>query len=172
MLFVFFFVFPVVMAILTILFAHSILWRIEFILRWKLYNRYIIFVLFFFGCFAFRFFAFRFFAQLKSPIIHIYPMNFTTNRANPKVPPTANDPNPQIIPGLPPNIQISMPNNRPIDPEIINKVRSLASQGTTTSTTTGTVRPVNPLRSRSGLWFRDILGRASPSECGSCEGTK
>ena len=95
-------------------------------------------------------------------------MNFTSIRNNPKIPPTANDPNPKIVQGLPPNIQISMPNNRPIDPEILNKVRSLASQ----TTTTAPGQPANPLRSRSGLWFRDILGRASPSECGSCEGKK
>ena len=95
-------------------------------------------------------------------------MNFSTNRINPKMPETANDPNPTIINGLPPNIQISMPNNRPIDPEVLNKVRNLTSASSGFYPAT----PSNPLRNRSGLWFRDILGRASPSECSPCDKTK
>ena len=101
-------------------------------------------------------------------------MNFTTNRMNPKIPTNSIAPA-TTFSGPTPAFQISMPNNKPIDPNVLNQIRELSNANSipTTSGTPG-VRPnnPNPFRARSGLWFRDILGRASPSDCNTCEGAK
>jgi len=84
------------------------------------------------------------------------------------MPETANDLNPKIVDQMA-SLQISMPNNRPIDPNVLTKIRELATNPSATEISTQT-RP-NPLRAKSGLWFRDIIGRASPTKCISCNDT-
>lgn len=109
-------------------------------------------------------------------IPYSYSMNFTTNRINPKIPDKPIAPT-TTFSGQIPAFQISMPNNRPIDPHVLNQIREL-SNANSIPTTSGNYTPgvgpnnPNPFRARSGLWFRDILGRASPSDCETCEGAK
>lgn len=93
-------------------------------------------------------------------------MNYTANRTNYKIPPpplyeTKKNPDP-------PTLSVAMPNNRPLDPTVLGKIRELE----TFQTPPPVYVPPNPFRKNSGLLFRDILGRASPANCKSCDGAK
>ena len=99
-------------------------------------------------------------------------MNYTVNRTNYKIPSpplheTKKTPDPPS-PVFPPSLSIAMPNNRPLDPNVLGKIRELE----TFQTPPPVYVPPNPFRKNSGLLFRDILGRASPANCKSCDGAK
>jgi hypothetical protein len=94
-------------------------------------------------------------------------MNYTSNQAgNFKTPLSTNDLNPTMINHSAANIQ--MTNNRKIDPEILNRIRELAPLENTAPN-----QPPNPLRAKTGMMFRDILGRADNNRsCSSCGNKK
>lgn len=81
-----------------------------------------------------------------------------------KTPLSTNDLNPTFV-----NHSTDTTNNRKIDPAVLNRIRDL-SQGTESTTTVSTnMRPANPFRAKTGLMFRDILGRTDNTRsCSSC----
>lgn len=95
-------------------------------------------------------------------------MNYTpTLTPNYKIPLSTNDLKPTHIPNTAANIQ--MTNNRKIDPAVLNRIRedSLIVDGTPSAP------PKNPFRAKTGLLFRDILGRADNTRsCSSCGNKK
>jgi hypothetical protein len=95
-------------------------------------------------------------------------MNYTsTKNGNFKTPLSMNDLNPTMIHNSTANIQ--MTNNRKIDPEILNRIRELAPVEDIAPPS----QPKNPFRAKTGLMFRDILGRADNNRsCSSCGNKK
>lgn len=103
-------------------------------------------------------------------------MNFSTTNYNYKTPGNANDLNPKIVnQTMHPINATSTKNNRALDPMVLEKIRELSSANA--SNVIGApspllTQPKNPFQVKTGLLFRDILGRADNTRsCSSC-GTK
>jgi len=103
-------------------------------------------------------------------IYTIKPNNYKM-QLNPPTPIQINAPSSISIPQLS-QFNIELPNNQPIDPAIIQQVREMSNMGNIV-TPNPNPRIIPSMKTKSGLLFRDILGRAAKTEnCGGCEGKK
>jgi hypothetical protein len=101
-------------------------------------------------------------------------MNYSQHNNNYKIPVSINDPNPTFI-NQAPNKPLMASKNVELNLDVLQQIQELT--GARSNIVEDISPPVfvphkNPFRAKSGLLFRDILGRADNTQsCSSC-GTK